>query len=169
MRIAKGRSCSEPPLAQSYTIETRSKTRTKVGIVPKPPTSEMSATETVTVSEAGQIPRETGQINPVPVNQTQLQQDRSSKPQKPKRNSQTGMVGFGTSSAMAATTGTVQTTRASIVNAATSGPSTQMERMGTVVGTGPQKRQEAGKLVLHQCLQRGPTHYLQAEEHVMPV
>ena len=137
---------SENPSDPKYNIETRSKTRAKAVNVAEPLTSEMSATQTVTETQESQVPAETGQFNAVPVNQTQIQQDRSSKTQKPKRNNQTGTVGLRTSSTLAATTGTVQTTRTSDTNIATSGPSNPKETMGTVCGTGPPKQQQAGKL-----------------------
>ena len=144
--MPKGKPHSESPSDSKYNIETRSKTRAKALNVAKSLTSEMSATQTVTETQESQVPAETGQFNAVPVNQTQIQQDRSSKTQKPKRNNQTGTVGLGASSIMAATTGTVQTTRTSDANVATLGPSNPKETMGTVDGTGAPKQQQAGKL-----------------------
>ena len=144
--MPKGKPRSEIPSDQTYNIETLVKTRANVINVAEPLTSEMSTTETVTETQASQVPTESGHFNLVPINQTQIQQDRSSKTQKPKMNNQTGTVGLGTSSAMTATTGTVQTTRASDSNVATSGPSNPKETMGTVGGTGPPKPQQAGKL-----------------------
>ena len=106
----------------------------------------MSAKETVIESQAGQIPTETGQFHPVLVDQTQIQKDRIRKTQKSKRNTQVGVVGLGTSGAMADTSGIMQRTRTSDVNFATSGPSNTNGTTGILEGTGPAKRQHAGKL-----------------------
>ena len=121
--MRKGKPRSESPSDPKYKIETRSKTRAKALNVAESLTSEMSATETVTETQASQVPAESRKFNPVPLNQTQIQKDRSSKTQKPKKNNQTGTLGLGTSSTMAATTGTVQMTRTTDGNVATLGPS----------------------------------------------
>ena len=129
----------------------------------------MSAKQTVTDTQESQVPADTGQFNTVPIKQTQIQQDPSSKTQKSKKNNQTGTVWMGTSSAITATTGTVQRTRTYDINLVTWGPSNPKETMGTVGGTGPPKQHQAGKLGPQQSLQQHPTHLLRALEHSMHV
>ena len=130
--MPKGKLSSETRSAQSYDIETRSKTESEYCNVSKFPTSEMSSTETIRETQAGKIPAESGQVNPVPVNQTQIQQDRSRKTHAQKRKKQTATVGLGTSSVMTATTGNAPTQRASDVNVPTSGPSNPIETTAIV-------------------------------------
>ena len=111
----------------------------------------MSATETVTQTQEGQIPAQSAQFTRVPVNQTQIQQDPTNRPSRVKMKKQSGAVGSVASGSMAATSATEPTSRTSDVNVARYGPSNPMETMGAMGGT-PPKLKQSGKLGSLQSL-----------------